>query len=187
MASRQRPGARRWHWLGLIALAAATSIAAGGCGNSGGAGQPPGATVKLSACTVDSRPARCGYVPVPQDWSHPAGAKLRLQVVVLPATGTTRPETPLFYLAGSGGPAAGQGDALLNGLDWAARTFRKLNQTHDLVFVEQRGTPGSGLQTCPGLSGAQLTALQAAIRRCLATARRDPRHDTTTSAVRDLD
>jgi len=187
MAPRRRRGVPRWRRPGLMALAAATAVAAGGCANAGGAGQLPGATVRLSVCTVDSRPALCGHVPVPQDWSHPAGAKLRLEVVVLPATGTNRPETPLFYLAGSGGQAVGEGDAVLNGLDWAARAFRKLNQTHDLVFVEQRGTPGSGLQTCPGLSGASVTALQAAIRRCLATARRDPRHDTTTSAVRDLD
>jgi pimeloyl-ACP methyl ester carboxylesterase len=187
MVGGQRPGARQGRWLGLIVLAAVAAVAAGGCASPGGAGQPAGATVRLSACTVDSRPARCGYVPVPQDWSHPAGAKLRLQVVVLPASGTTQPGTPLFYLAGSGGQAAGEGDAVLNGLDWAARAFRKLNQTHDLVFVEQRGTPGSGLRTCSGLSDPAVNALEAAVRRCLATARRDPRHDTTTSAVRDLD
>jgi len=29
-------------------------------------------------------------------------------------------------------------------MDWSAQAFRQLNQTTDLVFVEQRGTPGSG-------------------------------------------
>lgn len=76
-------------------------------------------------------------------------------------------------------------------MTWAAKAFRPLNQTMDLVFVEQRGTAGSGLQTCPGLQPTSTTldlaAISAAARRCLASASRDPRHDTTTSAVRDLD
>jgi hypothetical protein len=44
-----------------------------------------------------------------------------LRVVVLPATGTSRPAPPLFYLAGYNGDSAGFGDAVRNGLDWAAR------------------------------------------------------------------
>jgi pimeloyl-ACP methyl ester carboxylesterase len=58
------------------------------------------------------------------------------------------------------------------------------------VFVEQHGTPGSGLQTCPGLQPAAAPsppAVRAWVRRCLASARRNPRHDTTTAVVRDLD
>lgn len=128
---------------------------------------------------------------MPVDWAHPAGPGMPLRVVVLPATGTSRPAPPLFYLAGYNGDSAGFGDAVLNGLDWAASAFRQLNQTMDLVFIEQRGTAGSGLQTCPGLQPASTVldpaAIRAAARRCLASARRDPRHDTTTSAVRDVD
>jgi hypothetical protein len=45
---------------------------------------------------------------------------MALRVVVLPATGTGRPAPPLFYLAGYNGDSAGFGDAVLNGLDWAA-------------------------------------------------------------------
>jgi hypothetical protein len=65
---------------------------------------------------------------------------------------------------------------VLNGMSWAAQAFGKLNQTMDLVFIEQRGTSGSGLQTCPGLQSAyialDLAAISAAARRCLASARR---------------
>jgi pimeloyl-ACP methyl ester carboxylesterase len=46
------------------------------------------------------------------------------------------------------------------------------------------------LQTCPGLQPAAAPnppAVRAWVRRCLASARRNPRHDTTTAAVRDLD
>jgi hypothetical protein len=78
---------------------------------------------------------------------------------------------------------------VLNGMTWAAQAFRQLNQTMDRVFTERRGTPGSGLQTCPGLEDwlASPDAIQAAVRRCLASVSRDPRHDTTSEAVPDLD
>ena len=184
---RRGPG---W-WAALIAVVA---LAAAGCG-----GMSPGPSASsslprttLTACTIEGGiAADCGNVRVPRDWAHPDGPAMPLQVVVLPATGTSHPAPPLFYLAGYNGDSAGFGDAVLNGLDWAAQAFRQLNQTMDLVFVEQRGTSGSGLQTCPGLQAASATvdpaAIRAAARRCLVPASRDPRHDTTTSAVRDLD
>ena len=56
----------------------------------------------------------------------------------------------------------------------------------DLVFVAQRGTQYSWPQTCPGLTGHRAGA-GAAVRRCLASVNRDPRHDTTAAAARDLD
>ena len=127
---------------------------------------------------------------VPQDWAHPRGPRIPLEVVVLPA-GTSHPAAdPLFYLAGLGGYAVGLGDSVENGFSWASQVFSGLNRTRDLVFVEQRGTAGSGLQTCPGQQLAappSPAAVRAWVRRCLASARRDPRHDTTISAVRDLD
>jgi hypothetical protein len=72
----------------------------------------------------------------PQDWAHPAGPAMALQVAVLPATSASHPAAPLFYLAGAGGSAVGLGDSVLNGLSWAAQAFAQLNQTMDLVFVE---------------------------------------------------
>ena len=170
------------------------ALVATGCGGtSPAASASPSSLPKttMSACTVDGLAARCGNVWVPQDWARPAGPAMPLRVVVLPATAASHPAAPLFYLAGWNGDAAGFGDAVLNGMDWAAQTFAQLNQAMDLVFVEQRGTAGSGIETCPGLQPASTTldlaAISAAARRCLASASRDPRHDTTTSAVRDLD
>jgi len=178
-----------------VALAAAVALVATGCGvtspaQSASPSSLPKAT--LAVCTADGMAAECGNVWVPQDWAHPGGPAMPLRVVVLPATATSHPAAPLFYLAGWNGDAAGFGDAVLNGMGWAVQAFAQLNQTMDLVFVEQRGTSGSGLETCPGLQPASTTTLDpavisAAARRCLASASRDPRHDTTTSAVRDLD
>jgi pimeloyl-ACP methyl ester carboxylesterase len=167
---------------------AVVALAAAGC--AGGSPSAPSSlpTTTLTACTVGGRYAECGKVWVRQDWARPAGPAMPLQVVVLPATATSHPAAPLFVLAGAGAQAVGDGAGLVL-LDWAARAFLQLNQTMPLVFVEQRGTPLSGLQTCRGLEDwlASPAAIQAAARRCLASVSRDPRHDTTTSAVRDLD
>ena len=187
------PRDRRCHpgfWAALMAAA----LAVAGCGGTGGSpsAAPRSSSLPkttLTACTEQGLAAECGNVWVPQDWAHPAGPAMPLQVVVLPATATSHPAAPLFYLAGWGGDGIGGGDSVFNGLDWAAQAFAQLNQTMDLVFVEQRGTTGSGLQTCPGLENwlASPAAIQAAARRCLASASRDPRHDTTPEAVLDLD
>ena len=116
---------------------------------------------------------------VPRDWAHPHGPQQPLTVAVLPATAAANPAAPLFYLAGWGGSAIGDAD-------WAARAFGRLNQSMDLVFTAQRGTPWAWPQTCAGLE-ATGPGLRAAVRRCLASLKRSPRHDTTAAAVRDLD
>ncbi len=107
-----------------------------GCGSRGaaacgGTGPAPSALPKttLSACTVDGLLAECGNVWVPQDWAHPDGPVMPLQVVVLPAATTRHPAAPLFYLTGLGAQAAGDGDSVLNGMSWAAQAFQQLNQT----------------------------------------------------------
>lgn len=181
---------------GVAALAAAVALVAVGCTGGGGSvsGTSPSGPSRfptiLTGCTVGGQAARCRYVWVPQDWAHPHGPRIPLEVVVLPADTAHPAADPLFYLAGWGGRAAGYGDSVENGFDWASQAFSGLNRTRDLVFVEQRGTSGSGLQTCPGLrltGTAAPAAVRAWVRRCLASARRNPRHDTTVSAARDLD
>jgi pimeloyl-ACP methyl ester carboxylesterase len=182
--------ASRRFWAALTAVAALAAAGCGGAGPSRSASPSPSLPkTTLTACTEQGLTAECGYVWVPQDWAHPAGSAMPLFVVVLPATATTRPAAPLFFLAGWGGDSIGFGNSVSNGMTWAAQAFRQLNRTMDLVFIEQRGTTGSGLQTCPGLEDwlASPATIQAAARHCLASAARDPRHDTTPEAVLDLD
>jgi len=172
-----------------MAVAAVAALAAAGCGSSQTPSTSQSPKTSLTSCTVNGLSAKCGTVQVPEDWAQPTGPTIPIEVVVLPATATSNPGTPLFILSGAGGHAYGLGDSVLNGMPWAAQAFHRLNQTSDLVFVEQRGTPGSDLETCPGLENwfASPATIQAAARRCLALAALDPRHYTTTSAVRDLD
>ena len=191
--ARAASGTRdRWCRAGLWVALIAAALAAAGCGGTGQSrsASPPSSLPKttLTACTVNGLTAECGNVWVPQDWARPAGPAMPLDVVVLPATGTSHPADPLFYLTGLGGQAAGDGNSVDNGMTWAAQAFRQLNQTMDLVFVEQRGTRGSGWSPAPGWPARRSqAAISAAVRRCLASVTRDPRHDAPAEAVLDLD
>jgi pimeloyl-ACP methyl ester carboxylesterase len=170
---------RRWGVLAAVAV-----LAAAGCG--GGSSVPHRPPVPRAlfgttflGCAPNGHAGECRTVWVPQDWAHPHGPKIPLLVAVLPATATTHPAAPLFILAGWGGSA-------IDDVDWAVRAFGKLNQRMDLVFAVQRGTRFSWPQTCPGLMQTG-PGLRAAVSRCLASVNRDPRHDTTAAAARDLD
>jgi hypothetical protein len=65
-----------------------------------GTGPPPSASssalpkTTLTACTEQGLAAKCENVRVPQDWAHPAGPAMKLQVVVLPATAASHPAAP---------------------------------------------------------------------------------------------
>lgn len=133
----------------------------------------------LTPCGPGGYAGECRTVWVPQDWAHPHGPQIPLLVAVLPATAPAHHTAPLFYLAGWGQSAIG-------GAQWAMQSFGQLNQSADLVFVAQRGTQYSWPQTCPGLTGTG-PGLAAAVRSCLASVNRDPRHDTTAAAAQDLD
>jgi pimeloyl-ACP methyl ester carboxylesterase len=162
------------------------AVLAAGCTGSPSRSSVP--RVKLTPCTVGSQlAALCGTVQVPEDWGEPTSRKLSLRVVVVPARAQEHAPDPLVYLEGWGGAATERAT-------WAASTFWRLNETRDLVFVDQRGTGGSRRQTCSGMTpqpGAlvQPAVLRAAVERCLASVRPngDPRHDTTPAAVDDVD
>lgn len=170
----------------VAAMTLAIALVAAGC--SGGPSREVVKRVALKACTVGGQlAARCGTVEVPEDWKDPEGRKISLRVVVVPAQTSQRMTDPLVYLEGWGGAATERAT-------WAASTFWRLNQTRDLVFVDQRGTGGSRRLTCTGLGenlafASDPTGVRTAVDRCLASVRKagDPRHDTTLAAVDDVD
>lgn len=140
-------------------------------------------SLELGSCGVEGpgHPERCAELQVPLDWDDPDGPQIQIQVLVVPARADDPAPDPLFYLAGFGSSA-------LADAQWAHRTFSTLEGDRDLVFVEQRGT-GATAEHCqlPGENVVDPDAIRAAVDRCLEALERDPRHDTTPTAVRDLD
>ena len=88
--------------------------------------------------------ARCGTVQVYEDRASQAGRTIDLAYLILPAKNpdAARPD-PLFALAGGPGQAATQ--------IWqvSKTSLAVAHETHDLVFVDQRGTGASNGLRCP--------------------------------------
>ena len=161
---------------------------------AGGADAQP--ALELADCRLDgvSVPARCGSLTVFEDRSAGSGRTLDLEIVVVPAVSDNAQPDPLFFLAGGPGQAA---------TELAGPTlplFADVRRSRDLVFVDQRGTGGSGRMRCAFFEGAsdeeavgeslQIDALPLdELQECLAEVETaaDPRQYTTPIAMDDLD
>lgn len=106
-------------------------------------------TIELKSCDVPGPEknskiqARCGALLVPEDRNVKGGRQISLKIVVFPATGSQRADDPVFYLAGGPGSAAASEDG-----PYVAQELKKINESRDLVFVDQRGTGGSNGLEC---------------------------------------
>jgi pimeloyl-ACP methyl ester carboxylesterase len=151
---------------------------------------PPLQASRPAPCKIEGldEEVRCGTYPVWEDRAARSGRQIPLQIVILPATGPNRMADPVFFLAG--GPGAG---ATANAAGPAQSPVRR---QRDLVFVDQRGTGGSGTLDCDLYEGsADLAKLAGdqfpipAVRRCREKLekRADLRLYTTALAADDLD
>jgi pimeloyl-ACP methyl ester carboxylesterase len=140
-----------------------------------------------SAVVVD---AECASLTVPEARSpghDPKGRTLDLAIAVVRATGRKTAPDPLFFLAG------GPGQSALDAYPGVAGSFARVNLTHDIVLVDQRGTGRSGPLACPEteletttVDRAKVVALAERCRVNLET-RADLRQYTTAIAMDDLD
>ena len=146
---------------------------------------------KLTPCHPTRMPeetALCGQYEVPEDRSQPAGRKIALNIVVLPATGDSALPDPLVFLAGGGVVPATEAGAFL------ARSIPKLRENRDIVLVDQRGSGQSNPLLCDraamaggvGTPADRYLRMIAACREALAT-KADVRMYTTGAAMADLE
>ncbi len=168
-----------------LLLCAAASLVLASC--SPGT-ESPRRAVSLAACRlpgVESE-ARCGKYEVWENRATRTGRRIPINIAVIPARRRTREPDPIFVLAG--GP--GQGAVAL-----AAQVmplFAKLNDTRDVVLVDQRGTGESHPLDCedddaPVQSLFEDTLPGDVVRKCLAGLDADPRQYITSIAVEDFD
>jgi pimeloyl-ACP methyl ester carboxylesterase len=152
----------------------------------------PASAVALKSCHVPGvkEAVLCGVFQVPENRALANGRSLPLKVVVLPAR--TRPaQEPLFFLSGGPGEAATDAADGFATIDW-------LRKTHDVVFLDMRGTgEGTKLQ-CDDLGGSEADpqeyieplfhqglAYAACAKKLSKSA--DLTQYTTTIAMRDMD
>ena len=138
---------------------------------------------------------QCGHLQRLLDPTRPAGPRIDVQFVVVPAIARNRHPDPVFLLAG--GPGQSAIDVAGDMLPLLAR----LRNRRDIVFVDQRGTGRSAPLNCPDPvtpgadAGSDPPQVARDAERCLAQleklpyigARADLGYFTTTLAMQDLD
>jgi pimeloyl-ACP methyl ester carboxylesterase len=128
--------------------------------------------------------ARCGTLAVPEDRARTDGRQINLRVAVVPAVSRSPRPDPLFLLAG------GPGQAATEAFPAMLAAFEEVNQTRDIVLVDQRGTGRSNPLRC--LDPDDETVMDeadviAALQACPARLEADLRLYTTEIAMQDLD
>ena len=154
---------------------------------------PPGKGILLVPCQLAhpiaaSRiPARCGTLEVLEDPGRPQGRKIALRVAVISSENPSSRPDPVFVLAG------GPGQSITEVYPRIAPAFDRLHRERDVVLVDQRGTGGSGLLSCPkiGRSDRDVELLPAEASRAAGECARSLPVDLTRYGtgdhVRDLD
>jgi pimeloyl-ACP methyl ester carboxylesterase len=153
---------------------------------------PEKSTIQLKPCTVGVYEAQCGRLRVYENRDAHRGRMINLNVVVIKASGDHPVPDPVFWL--SGGP----GGAATEDADTGMPFPFSLAESHDLVFVDQRGTGKSNQVLIPtdvpdlsDLTPEQTDAIDARIRpwidKVLEEIDMDPRYYTTSVAMDDLD
>lgn len=123
--------------------------------------------------------ARCGTLSVPENRAQPTGRKIDLYVAAMPARVPGGHGAPVFFIAG------GPGGSTVSSWAEAPVIFSGLNDHHDIVLVDQRGTGKSHPIATPAPNPGETPAAYAS--RALASIDGDPRYYTTAVAMDDLD
>lgn len=148
-----------------------------------------GPRIALSACRLPAidTPAECGTYDVWEDRAAKTGRRITMRVAVVRARMRSREPDPVLVFAG--GP--GQGAVAL-----AAQVlplFNRLNDSRDVVFIDQRGTGESNPLDCETDGEAPLQTLfedalpAKLVAKCLRDLDADPRQYITSVAIEDID
>jgi pimeloyl-ACP methyl ester carboxylesterase len=151
--------------------------------------EAPRSAIVLAACRLPGvdTPAQCGTYDVWENRDTRTGRRISLSLAVVPARLRAKEQDPIVIFAG--GP--GQGAVAL-----AAQVmplFTRLNDSRDVVFLDQRGTGDSNPLDCEDEEEQPLQALfedalpEKLVVRCLAQLDADPTQYVTTIAIEDLE
>jgi pimeloyl-ACP methyl ester carboxylesterase len=151
--------------------------------------EAPRSALALASCRLPGVEAlaQCGTLPVWEDRVAKSGRRIDINVAVVPARLRAKERDPIIVFAG--GP--GQGAVSL-----AAQVmplFTRLNDTRDVLFIDQRGTGDSNPLDCDDEEVQPLQALfedalpEKLVRKCLEQLDADPRQYVTSIAIEDLE
>jgi len=169
--------------IGCCLSLAALNVSAGTDDESG---------LELTTCelTVPGTPlstvGECGWMEAAENPDEPEGRQIKIRVARIPASGRVTEPDPLVFFAGGPGQAATESWPIIAG------ALRKVNETRDILLVDQRGTGQSNPLKCPEIALDEALAqeweeLGRITQECLDSLDGDPRFYTTTIAMHDID
>jgi len=132
--------------------------------------------------------AQCTTLEVPEDRARPTARRLRLAIAWIPSDAKQVQPDPVVMIAG------GPGQSALESFPGVAPAFGEILRHRDVLLVDQRGTGGSNLLSCPELiddeaqrAASDPAASAALVARCLASLKGNPRYYTTSDAIDDFE
>lgn len=148
--------------------------------------------IELETCelvvpgTPLSTVGQCGWLTVAENPDRPAGRQIDIRVARIPARGRASEPDPLVFFAGGPGQAATESWPIVG------RALQKVNESRDILLVDQRGTGQSNPLKCPQVElekalAADWEEVARSTRSCLEELEGDPRFYTTTIAMYDID
>jgi len=152
--------------------------------------ESPGLELETCELVVPGTPlttiGECGWMDAAENPDDPAGRQIRVRVARIPARGRTTEPDPLVFFAGGPGQSATESWPIIAG------ALKKVNETRDILLVDQRGTGQSNPLKCPQIELDEALALDwdelgRTTRECLDSLDGDPRFYTTTIAMHDID
>jgi pimeloyl-ACP methyl ester carboxylesterase len=151
--------------------------------------EAPRPAIVLDTCRlpgVDTA-AKCGTYKVWEDRAARSGRQISIDIAIVSARARARDPDPILIFAG--GP--GQGAVSL--ASQVMPLFMRLNDTRDVVFIDQRGTGNSNPLDCDDEEHQPLQQLfedalpEKLVAQCLGKLDADPRLYVTSIAVEDID
>jgi pimeloyl-ACP methyl ester carboxylesterase len=151
--------------------------------------QPARPGIALAPCRLPGVDAatQCGTYEVWENRETREGRRIALNVAIVPARMRARDPDPIVVFAGGPGQGAVSLAAQIMPL------FAKLNDSRDVVLLDQRGTGQSNPLNCEDDEEQALQALfedalpERLVEKCLEGLDADPAHYATPAAVADLD
>jgi pimeloyl-ACP methyl ester carboxylesterase len=130
--------------------------------------------------------ARCGTHEVWEDRAAKSGRRIQLHVAIVPARVRSKEPDPVFVIAG------GPGQGAISLAPQVMPLFTRLNDTRDVVFLDQRGTGKSHPLNCEDEAQPMQTLFEDSlperlVNKCLARLDADPRQYVTHIAISDME
>ena len=151
--------------------------------------EPQPGSLALTACRLPGveTEARCGTLEAWEDRKAQAGRRIKVKFAVVPAKLRAKEPDPVLVIAG--GP--GQGAIAL--APQVMPLFARLNDSRDILFIDQRGTGGSNALDCDGDGQMPLQMMfedaipAKLVAECLKRIDADPRQYVTSIAIEDFE